>query len=618
MATYTPYSPTGSSNPYGSSGTNYTNPYGSGSYNTSYPTSYNSPTAGTSKGGTPISGQYPTTWRPTYQYDQNQFNPNQYSTNTTWNPGPGATVPNPQQPSYNPNDPSIDYINPDGTPHYNPQYGQNNNNNQQQQPNGGNMGVPRDNPPPVNVGRPRDGDYPPPTNPTGQQPSGGANWNMPFNWQNYSGLPQDQKADYNNYLANYLQFNQGQQNAYQWQGDQAAQRYQFDTNIGVQKDQNEFQKWLNTQQLGQQKQNDQVAYNKWLQEYNFNTGMANKEFGQKQYEFGATFGLQQQGQQQQYGLDKRKQDLAEVANNQNYNLGQRQAALQELQALNQNTQFGQGLDFQKQQETNRTTQFNQGLDFQKWQANQQFGLDDRKQKLAEIANDQNYSIAQRQAANQELQTLNQNTQFNQGLDFQKWQAGQQFGLDDRKQKLAEVANNQNYDIAQRQAAFQELQGLRDYEISQGNLAVNQQQVGNQNTQFWGNLNQQNQQFGRTAALQEWQAQQDSDYKRASLQQAAVEESNRTGISIQQLMQSAKYQDAQTQIERDRLAQTGGLESRGLDIRQYETMAQQQYQQQQLAQQFQIEQMRLAAQKEQAALASTGRLQAPRARWLRSG
>jgi hypothetical protein len=607
-----------------------TNPYGT--YNRSLPGTYN-PSTGSYGGITMSDYQGPPGGGPA-------SNPG-----TTWDNYPGSQQ---QQPQYDPNDPSIDFIDNNGQPHYNPQYGQDNNNNTHSTPapqtSGEYGGYPtpgQNTPNPSTTPNIPGMQYPMPNivmpgqqQPTTGQPgaTGQPGWGTPWTYQQWMAMSPEDQTKANNYMAIQAQMGQGGQNAYQYNQDYNAAQTRWAAEFGRGVTQDQYQMGLSDRQLQEQIRQADLAQGNWSNEYNFNTGMANRQLGNQQYEFGQNMQLQQGqlnlatlSQQQQHDIATGRLTLDQVAQQQNNALGQGRLSLDTLsQQQRHQIETGQlTLAQVAQQQNNAIAQGRLASDTQQWQGAQ--GIDRFRAQ-----ND--LTLGQRGLDIQGLQANNQNAQFYAGQNQQNQQFGQTLAFERQR-------NAEQYGLAvtnqQLEAELGRGRLASDTQQWQGAQGIQRQGQQMQDAQYYAGLGQANSQFGRQMNLEELQANrsfginsraqslaersqtEDTGFKYANLQQAAQMEAARQGVDVMQIMNTKEYQDAQTQIEREKLAQQGGLGGRELDIRQFETMAQQQYQQQQLAQQFQIEQMRLAAQKEQAALQSTGRLRAPKSRWLRS-
>jgi hypothetical protein len=576
---------------------------------------------------------------------------------TTWD-----NYPNTQQPNTSYPGPQADYQNPDGTWHINQQYGQSGGGGSTSSAPQTGGGLPRDDHNATPGGLPRDeyrpapnggvipgmqypmpglvmeqpgqGGGPTTTTPTPGQPgaTGQPGWGTPWTYQQWMAMSPEDQTKANNYMAIQAQMGQGGQNAYQYNQDYNAAQTRWAAEFGRGVTQDQYQMGLSDRQLQEQIRQADLAQGNWSNEYNFNTGMANRQLGNQQYEFGQNMQLQQGqlnlatlSQQQQHDIATGRLTLDQVAQQQNNALGQGRLSLDTLsQQQRHQIETGQlTLAQVAQQQNNAIAQGRLASDTQQWQGAQ--GIDRFRAQ-----ND--LTLGQRGLDIQGLQANNQNAQFYAGQNQQNQQFGQTLAFERQR-------NAEQYGLAvtnqQLEAELGRGRLASDTQQWQGAQGIQRQGQQMQDAQYYAGLGQANSQFGRQMNLEELQANrsfginsraqslaersqtEDTGFKYANLQQAAQMEAARQGVDVMQIMNTKEYQDAQTQIEREKLAQQGGLGGRELDIRQFETMAQQQYQQQQLAQQFQIEQMRLAAQKEQAALQSTGRLRAPKSRWLRS-
>jgi hypothetical protein len=314
---------------------------------------------------------------------------------------------------------------------------------------------------------------------TQQQATGGANWALPLNMQQYTGMNAQQQGTMNNWLANNLQYNQGQQNAYQYEQDRAQSAMQFALQHGLNLEQFAAQNGISQQQLKMaqeaqafNQQNTQAYQNMDYANMYYNQGIGNRQMTlqelqnkQAQQQWGQQFVLNQGQQQHQQGMDVKglqlaqlkeehdyyvqtgQLDLAKKTQEQYYNIQQGQLGLATVANQRQNEQFyagqanemqkfGQNLDWQKNQfgqqlgqqkyefgQTmgQRQHEFTSQLDFEKEKNKQQYGLAVDNFQLDKMVKTGELKLSQDKLGQQQYE-------FGQQMDFEKQKNAQQFGL----------------------------------------------------------------------------------------------------------------------------------------------------------------------------------------------
>jgi len=357
-----------------------------------------------------------------------------------WQAGPGATMPQMQQggngqTSPNPDpygSPWIDYINADGTPHINYQYGQSGG--------GGGQGPTGPNPgsdtywqnPNAILNNNRDPRLPqndrgPMQYPQQQQGAPGGQSGLPFTWEQYSQARNDNPRIAQEWAQLNLPYAQLQQNTRQYDQDFIEAQRRYDQQFLQSQGQQAYDQMMQTRQQHMAEQQYQSGLDQWNQQFGwtqqndrFNQDLAlqgftreglqwNQQFNQANSQFDRNFALQQMGQNQQYGLDQDRLTLAQ----------------QQAQWGQQNAQ--QGLYYQGQ-----------------------------AQSLSELANQQQYGLSQNQQA------------------MQAQQMNQQYGLDIRGMNLQELQNTQQYGLSQNSQAMQQQQMLHSMGIDTRGMSLQEQ------------------------------------------------------------------------------------------------------------------------------------------------
>lgn len=321
--------------------------------------------------------------------------------------GNGQTYPNPDP--YG--SPYIDYMNADGSPHINYQYGQNSGGGGGQPgptgPNGGSNTYWQN--PSAGQQPGRDPRYPNDRGPMPIQQGGysGApgGQGLPFTWDQYNQARNDNPRIAQEWAQMALPYQQLAQNSYQYDRDFGESVRRDDRNYGLTYDQQRYDQTMNTRQQYMAEQAQQTASNQWDQQFGwtqhndrFNQDMAyqdftrsgqqwDQQFAQSNNQFDRNFALQQTGQNQQYGLDRDS------------------LALQQQQAGwgQQNAQQGLYLQGQAQalDEIRNQQQYGLSQNSQAMQAQQmahQMGIDTRGMTLQEVAQAAQQAYQQQQLA----------------------------------------------------------------------------------------------------------------------------------------------------------------------------------------------------------------------------
>jgi hypothetical protein len=370
----------------------------------------------------------------------------------------GQTSPNPDP--YG--SPWVDYINPDGSPHINYQYGQSGGGGQRG-PTGPNPGSDtywqnpnailnnsRDPRLPANAHGPMYSNMPPmstqPVGPGGPQPQGAPgqpNLSLPFSWEQYAAARNDNPRIAQEYAQMYQPYAAMQQNAYQWGQEYATGNDRFDRQFAQSEEQQNFDQQMQTRQQSQAELVFNTSTGQWQQQFDhtrnndrFNQDLAlqgftrdglqwNQQFGQQQMNDNRQFALQQTGQNQQYGLDRDRfglaqqqagwgqqnaqqglylqgqaQSLSELANQQQYGLSQNAQA---MQAQQMGQQYGLDLRGMNLQEQNQSQQYGLQQNSQAMQAQQMahsMGIDTRGMSLQELQHATQSAYQQQQLAQQ--------------------------------------------------------------------------------------------------------------------------------------------------------------------------------------------------------------------------
>jgi hypothetical protein len=369
---------------------------------------------------------------------------------------------------------------------------------------------------------------PPAPTPTGQTSGEGGtppqymgpNWQMPFNAQQYLAMNPQQQQTANNWMANWMQGTQGQQNAYQYEQDraQAALQYaqqhglnvmQFMAQQGISEQQLKMaqeaqqfnqqntqayqnmdysnmyhnqnmntrqQDWAEKQglwgqqnwgadyamrqnQMGHQQGMDYKQFGEGVRQFDVGQGNWQSQFGEGQRQFNQQFGLQQRGQEQQYGLDMRRlaSDTEQWQGAQGI---QRQGQLNELDM------FGRNLGENQRQfnvgQMNEMAQFGQQLDFEKEKNKQQYGLAVDNFQLNKMVQTGELKLSQDKLAQQQFE-------FGEQMNFEQQKNAQQFGLAVSNQELDWLVQTGQLDLqrqqfGQGQYEFGAEMGQRSYEF----------------------------------------------------------------------------------------------------------------------------------------------------------
>jgi hypothetical protein len=390
----------------------------------------------------------PTTRPATVGQQQPQYSQPQYSGQTSPNPDPYGS-------------PWVDYINADGSPHINYQYGQNSGGGGQRGPTGPNPGSDTywQNPNAIlnpqgaqQPGRIPVGGYPAqnghgpmpmPAMSTGQVgPNGQPNLSLPFDWAQYSAARNDNPRIAQEYAQLYAPYAQMQQNAYQYTNDYAESVRRDDRNFGLSQQGQQWDQGMQNRQQTEAERIARVGEGQWGQQFQhqvgndlFNRGMSQAGFDRDgrwhDAEFDRTgqwadrqFALDQTNQNNQYGLDRDRFGLAQTQ----ANWGQ-QNAQQSLYYQGQDQSLRE-LDSQRNY---GLAQNAQGLQAQ--QLNQDYGVALRDMTLRETGQQQQYGLQQASQVMQREQLAHQMGIDTRGMSLQELQHATQSAF--QQQQLAQ-------------------------------------------------------------------------------------------------------------------------------------------------------------------------------------
>jgi hypothetical protein len=344
----------------------------------------------------------------------------------------------------------------------------------------------------------------------------GPNWQMPFNAQQYLGMNPQQQQTANNLMANTLQYNQGQQNAYQYEQDRAQSALQYAQQHGLNVAQFMAQQGISEQQLkmaqeAQQFNQEQAqAYTNMEyagQRYQQGMGTRQQDWAEKQglwgqQNWGAEFGLRQNQQGHQQGMDvkqfaegQRQFDVGQGNWQNQFGEGQRQFNVGQQNWQSQfgegqrqfnigqgnwqsqfgegqrqfnlgldwqKDQFGQEMGFKEKQFGQQQFEFGAQLDFEKEKNKQQYGLAVDNFKLNEMIQTGELKLSQEEFAQKQFE-------FGQQMDFEQQKNAQQFGLAVSNQELDWLVQTGQLDLQQQQFGQQQYEfgaemGQRSYEF----------------------------------------------------------------------------------------------------------------------------------------------------------
>jgi hypothetical protein len=403
-----------------------------------------------------------------------QTQPGQQAYGATWQSGPGATMPQmPQggsgQTSPNPDpygSPWVDYINADGSPHINYQYGQNSGGGGSRGPTGPNPGsdtywqnpnaiLNNNRDPRIPVGgypaQNGHGPMPMPAMSTGQQgaqPQGSNG--LPFTWEQYNAARNDNPRIAQEWAQMALPYQQLGQGAYQFDREFTEAQRRYDQQFGQSQSQQNWDQSMGVRQQTQAELAFQASLDQWNrqfghQQYNdrFNQDMAgqqftreglqwDRQFGHQQLNDNRQFALQQTDMNNQYGLDRDRfglaqtqanwgqqnaqqslyyqgqdQSLRELDSTRNYGLAQNAQA---MQAQDMGQTYGISLRNMSMLEENQRNQYGLSQNAQAMQREQmahQMGIDTAGMTLAQITQATNAAFQQQQLGQQATLTREQ-------------------------------------------------------------------------------------------------------------------------------------------------------------------------------------------------------------------
>lgn len=522
--------------------------------------------------------------------------------------GSGQTSPNPDPYGQ----PWVDYINADGSPHINYQYG----NPYHHTGNSGGGGggqtsgegvpgywqglMPQNQPPkpmntiPVQVGTDSNG-IPIYNNPYGQTSGEGSyggqqqypgmqqNYGLPFDWAGWAGAtPADQQTA-QGYAATLLPFMQHGQNVYTDNRDFNAMENRYWAGFGEEVANNVFNRNFADRQQGAAEQQQQYAQLLGRDQFNHTQNMDYRNFG-----------LQEQAADLQAELGRG--DLAERIRASLAGEGLRGRELDI--ATNRLMQEGNQFYAKLAQEGN---QFESQLGFDKYRNEQQYGL--QKGSLAENIRAAKVAEGFRgQELELEVQKeINRTNQFNRQMSQEEKLAGNELAY-----KYAGLG--QEGAIARERMGLDER--LANQDVGYRYSALNQEgdlsreQMGLQRELSGAEIDLARWRTGQELGFNREELQADTSYKYANLQQQARQVAAQQGIDLQQVQNTAWYQQQQAAIAREQMGQETMLTR--------ERMAQEN-----ALTRWRTEQ-ELAASRENTAMQAFGRSMMPNTRWLRVG
>jgi hypothetical protein len=459
----------------------------------------------TSKGGTPLYN------RDVQQQEQDWLNQN---SGTQWQPGPGATVPYPQQ--LPPGATGVDGL---GNPTY-PQM----HDNRPSGGGGGQGGIPgRDDagsgptyggvgmtPGPAGHQGAQQDYYDPVTGQmiygnqqaTGWQApysgmnsgeggtsgvGGGGGMGMPFTQAEYMAMKPEQQAAANNYMATQMPYMQYGQNAYQYERDANQAAGQWGLTFAQQVENDAWNRQFAQQQLGYGREDAAAQQGNWNRQMAYEEGMGNRQMSlqerqaiQEQQRWGADHVLRQSDQQfgqgmqtRQFAEDTRRYDqgFGEDSRRYNQDFGLRQRGQEQqygldagrLQSDTQRWQGDQGIA--RQGQLNELDMFGRNLGENQRQFNmgQNNEMDRFGRTLGQQQHEFGATLGQQQHEFNAQMGL-QNRQF--GEDTRRYDQG--FGEDTRRynQDFGEDARRYNQDFGFKQTQFGE--DTRRFDVGQGN------------------------------------------------------------------------------------------------------------------------------------------------------
>ncbi len=546
--------------------------------------------------------------------------------------GGGSGMPTPNPDPYN--HPEYDYINPDGTPHVNPQYGQGGGGGGGQQAPGGGLGrdgeLPATQPGTSGPGAARD-DYrgnPPP----GATPPPGTPGAVPgqyaLTWAQYAAMPPEQRAAYDAYNAGQVPYQQLQYNQGNTQQQYGEDVRRWDLNYNSQQQQQQYEN-VNTDR--------QMQLAEWQQKYNELSG--NRNYDLEAQMAGHTREMDQQNldlqrlqNQQQYGLALDNQQLQDyvqrsgVANTSRMTTAQIQDMLAQQELGRGNLALGQGRLASDTQQWQGAQQLQgQGLvnEMLRWQGDSalqgELGRGNLANDTRRISND--YQLGQGRLAS----------------DTQQWQGAQRLqgrSIDNDLFLGRGQLENQRSGIANEMTRWRGDNALAT-ELGRGNLANETQSIRNQFALGQGDLDvrrqgqSQDYELGRgnlalqgelgrgNLAVQQQQANQDFQIRQGQLNQQADQFAKQLGLDTEQVRNTRWYQEQQAGIERERLAQTGQLGNRGLDVEEYTAHQNVLAEQARRAQEAVLAREQMGSQERMNLMSTFGRLQAPQSRVIRN-
>jgi hypothetical protein len=515
--------------------------------------------------------------------------------------GSGQTSPNPDP--YN--QPWVDYINADGTPHINYQYGNSGHTGGYgggggQTSGEGSYWFPQTAPNPnstipgVQTG----------TNPNGTPiyPGSGQQqqqnpYSLPFNWQQYASAPAEQRPVAQEWAQMQLPYQQFMQNSMQYGMDFVEAQRRWDMQYGQTAANDAWNQQFAGRQQTAAEQAQQFAQGNWLAQFAHTSQMDNQQYG-----------LQQQAQALQAELGRAGVDQAQQKIIMDDWMNRQNVQLQQTQLGQQDWMNRQNVQLQQSQMSQEQGQWSKEHALNTIQNQQQYGLQQQAQALqAELGragvdqaqqkiimddwmNKQNVKLQQQQLGQQQVQ-------FGQTFGLQSLQAQREYELAQQAQqfKYTELEKQASQVAAQQGIDLEQVRNQGWYQQQQADIARQQLAQESELTRW---------RTGQELGFNREQLQTETGYKYAQLQQQAQLEARRQGIDLQQVQNTGWYQQQQAAIAREQMGQEG-------------TLARERMAQEDALTRWRTGQ-ELAAQREAAAYSAFGRAQNPSARWLRTG
>jgi hypothetical protein len=374
---------------------------------------------------------------------------------------------------------------------------------------------------------------------------GGGGMGMPFTLPQYMAMNPEQQAMANNWMATQMPYMQFGQNAYQYDRDANQAAGQWGAQFAQQVSNEAWNQQFAQQQLGYGREDAATAQGNWMAQFGAEQRMGDRQMTLQE--------LQQRQAAQQWGaghvLAQNQQQYEQGMGNRQFAEGQRQF---DTGQGNWQSQFGEG-----------QRQFNQQFGLQQRGQEQQYGLDTRR-LASETEQWQGAQGIQRQGQLNELDMFGRNLGENQ----RQFNMGQNNEMDRFGRTLGQQQHEFGATLGQQQHEFNAQMGLQNRQFGEDTRRYDQG--------FGEDTRRYNQDFGEDARRYN----QDFGFKQTQF----GEDTRRFDVG------------------------QGNWQSEfGEDTRRFDAGQ---------AQQMAIENMRLAQAERAANVAATGRALAPNARWLR--